>query len=242
MPRLPAPLAAAAAHWPRPAARAFSSAPPTRSHVGAAPIPLPPSVSFIRPSPPSAAGPGAPAQALVRGPKGELAVDIAPFVRLDLVPSSPPSPPASTASPALPATLSVSVDNPAVKSQRAVWGLTRALLANAVVGVADGYTLPLRLVGVGYRAAVESLPPAATPATQRLNLKLGFAHPVLVDLPADVRADVPSPNSIVLSGVDKQRLGQVAARIRSWRVPEPYNGKGIFVGDEQVRRKEVKKK
>ncbi|GAA6041903.1 hypothetical protein JCM8097_000213 [Rhodosporidiobolus ruineniae] len=233
----------------RPLPRSFSATAPALSHVGSAPIPLPPTVSFL-PPPPSSSSSSAPSssssappstRAFVRGPKGELAIDIAPFVKLDLAPAP------SSAAPGGGSILSVAVDDPSVKQQRAAWGLTRSLLANAVVGVSDGYTLPLRLVGVGYRAAVESLPPpplgstASTPS-QRLNLKLGFAHPVLIDLPHDVQATTPAPTSIVLQGIDKQRLGQVAARIRSWRIPEPYNGKGIFVGDEQVRRKEVKKK
>ncbi|KPV71859.1 uncharacterized protein RHOBADRAFT_47310, partial [Rhodotorula graminis WP1] len=205
-----------------------------RSHVGSAPISLPPSVDLIRPSRPSA-------PARVRGPKGELAVDIAPFVRLDLVREPAASAAADAADPASTTLVRVAVDDPAVKHQRAVWGLTRSLVHNAVVGVSVGYTLPLRLVGVGYRAAVEPAPQLG-PGRMRLNLKLGFAHPVLVDLPPDVVASTPAPTSILLAGIDKQRLGQVAARIRSWRVPEPYNGKGIFVGDEQVRRKEVKKK
>ncbi|GAA5822964.1 hypothetical protein JCM3770_002481 [Rhodotorula araucariae] len=236
--RLVAAACTAAARRPRACSplvsrvRTFVAAPPARSHVGSAPIPLPASVSFVPPLP--AASPTAPpTPARVRGPKGELVVDIHPFVRLEHAPAAPAS--------AL-AHLSVSVDDAAIKHQRAVWGLTRSLLANAVVGVSEGYTLPLRLVGVGYRAAVEDLPASPAGPAQRLNLKLGFAHPVLVDLPGDVHATTPSSNSILLSGIDKQRLGQVAARIRSWRVPEPYNGKGIFVGDEQVRRKEVKKK
>ncbi|TNY19053.1 putative ribosomal protein L6 [Rhodotorula diobovata] len=218
-------------------ARPLSTAAPARSHVGSAPIPLPSSVSFVPPPRPSSL-------ARVRGPKGELAVDIASFVRLDVAPAPAPDS-SSSSSPVARNLLRVAVDDSAVKHQRAVWGLTRSLLANAVVGVSDGYTLPLRLVGVGYRATVEDVPaarPDGSPPAQRLNLKLGFAHPVLIDLPGDVRATTPSPNSILLAGIDKQRVGQVAARIRSWRVPEPYNGKGIFVGDEQVRRKEVKKK
>ncbi|GAA5856170.1 hypothetical protein JCM9279_000924 [Rhodotorula babjevae] len=223
---------------PRPHRRPLSVAAPALSHVGSAPISLPSTVDFIAPPRPSAATPpgsSAPAPARLRGPKGELAVDIAPFIRLDLV-DHPAS--SSSSSSRL---VRVAVDDAALKHQRAVWGLTRSLLANAVVGVSEGYTLPLRLVGVGYRATVEPAPHLG-PARHRLNLKLGFAHPVLVDLPPDVAASTPSPTSILLAGIDKQRLGQVAARIRSWRVPEPYNGKGIFVGDEQVRRKEVKKK
>lgn len=166
----------------------------------------------------------------VKGPKGLLNVDLMPFVHLE---STSPS----TAAESSASLFTVRVDDPSLKHQRAVWGLTRSLLANAIVGVSTGYSLSLRLVGVGYRAAVEPIPAspspavaaanaelgAAAPSTHRLNLKLGYAHPVLINLPADVTAATPSTTTIVLSGIDKQRLGQVAARIRSWRVPEPYN-------------------
>ncbi|KWU41070.1 putative ribosomal protein L6, partial [Rhodotorula sp. JG-1b] len=215
------------------------------SHVGSAAIPVPSTVTIQLPSL-AAAAPGATqAQAIVKGPKGQLAVELASFVRLTQQQQQEGAEGQASSLDHL----VVGIENPAVKHQRAVWGLTRALLANAVVGVSEGYTLPIRLVGVGYRASVEDIPPSSrisTPAsrpTQRLNLKLGFAHPVLIDLPPDVTATTPAPNAIALSGIDKQRLGQVAAQIRAWRVPEPYNAScRIFVGDEQVRRKEVKKK
>ncbi|KAK4330444.1 54S ribosomal protein L6, mitochondrial [Rhodotorula toruloides] len=215
-------------------ARPFSSSFAASSHVGSNPIPLPPAVSFE--APPQLAdlsthSNSRPANARVRGPKGELLVPIHPFVRLSSTPA--PSSSGSAASPAA-GTLTVSIDDAKVKHQRAIWGLTRALLANAVKGVSEGYTLPLRLVGVGYRAAVEDVPnPLPGQSRQRLNLKLGYSHPVLIDLPLDISAATPAPTSILLTGIDKQRVGQLAAKIRKWRVPEPYNGKGIFVGDEQ---------
>ncbi|POY70137.1 hypothetical protein BMF94_6858 [Rhodotorula taiwanensis] len=251
MPRLPASLGSwtARAALPRAhsatAAAAFHSSPLVQSHVGSAPVPVPSTVQIDLPTLPAAGTAAAPAHAVVRGPKGQLAVQLASFVRLQKQEQQP-----DQASAAGRPHYVVGIEDATVKHQRAVWGLTRALLANAVVGVSEGYTLPIRLVGVGYRAAVEDIPPSAAVASadparqpkQRLNLKLGFAHPVLIDLPPDVTATTPAPNAIALSGIDKQRLGQVAAQIRAWRVPEPYNGKGIFVGDEQVRRKEVKKK
>lgn len=269
-PRLATSLAAIRRPSPSPpfalplARRTWSSSPPASSHVGSAPIPLPSTVSFLPPAS-SPLSPTTPSSARVRGPKGELVVNIAPFVRLAVAPRAAGGD-ETTGADVLGAELTVAVEDASLKHQRSVWGLTRSLLANAVTGVSDGYTLSLRLVGVGYRAAVEASPAAAgqpSSSSQRLNLKLGFAHPVLIDLPADVQATTPLPTSIVLHGIDKQRLGQVAARIRSWRIPEPYNvclssfpflpfrltppilfaqGKGIFVGDEQVRRKEVKKK
>ncbi|GAA5820968.1 hypothetical protein JCM10212_001591 [Sporobolomyces blumeae] len=222
------------------ASRSFATTRPTPSHVGSAPIPYPGTVSFVpQPTPAHATGSlGDATSLLVQGPKGRLAINVPPFVHLSYT-DAPRDGPSSSASAS--AVVSVRVRDASSKQQRAAWGLTRSLLANAVRGVSEGYTLPLRLVGVGYRAAVEPVPSDAGPR-QRLNLKLGFAHPVLINLPADVQASTPSTTTIELSGIDKQRLGEVAARIRSWRVPEPYNGKGIFVGDEQVKRKEVKKK
>ncbi|GAA5945165.1 mitochondrial 54S ribosomal protein uL6m MRPL6 [Sporobolomyces koalae] len=222
-------------------ARAFSSTSRAASHVGSAPIPYPASVSFEQQSATQlassslASSSSSSSRLFVQGPKGRLTVNIPPFVQLAF---SDASTPASATAPAL---LSLAVQDSSIKQQRAAWGLTRSLVANAVRGVSDGYDLSLRLVGVGYRAAVEQVESAGATA-QRLNLKLGFAHPVLIDLPADVHASTPSSTTITLSGIDKQRLGEVAARIRRWRIPEPYNGKGIFVGDEQVKRKEVKKK
>ncbi|GAA6025202.1 hypothetical protein JCM10207_001489 [Rhodosporidiobolus poonsookiae] len=244
-PRLPSALVAARFHLASSSSfasssgiahRAFASASTACSHVGSAPVLLPAAVTFTPPPPAS------PSHALVSGPKGQLAVPIPAFVRLAVQPST-----SSAESPSASSAVTVEIQDASLKHQRAGWGLTRSLLANAVVGVSEGYTLPLRLVGVGYRAAVEAAPaspssPSSTSPPQRLNLKLGFAHPVYVDLPADVQATTPTPTSILLHGIDKQRLGEVAAHIRRWRVPEPYNGKGIFVGDEQVRRKEVKKK
>ncbi|GAA5852341.1 hypothetical protein JCM3766R1_000480 [Sporobolomyces carnicolor] len=215
--------------------RVFSSTARIGSHVGSAPIAYPASVTFDRTAPAAVPTlPGSSSQLFVKGPKGSLAINVPPFVQLSF------SPPSSS-----PTVLSIAVDDTSIKEQRAAWGLTRSLIANAVRGVSEGYDLSLRLVGVGYRAAVEEVPASAATGggtAQRLNLKLGFAHPVLIELPSDVRASTPSSTTITLSGIDKQRLGEVAARIRRWRVPEPYNGKGIFVGEEQIKRKEVKKK
>jgi len=119
------------------------------------------------------------------------------------------------------------------KFSRAMSGTTRALVNNMVTGVSAGFTKKLQLVGVGYRAAVQG---------QKLNLTLGFSHPVEYELPKDVKAEVPSQTEIVLSSIDKQLLGQVAAEIRAYRPPEPYKGKGVRYADEHVRRKEAKKK
>ncbi|PTB87056.1 50S ribosomal protein L6, partial [Pseudidiomarina aestuarii] len=102
-----------------------------------------------------------------------------------------------------------------------------------VVGVAQGYERKLQLVGVGYRANT---------AGSKLNLTLGFSHPVEFDIPQGITIEVPTQTEVVVKGVDKQLVGQVAANIRAYRKPEPYKGKGVRYADEQVRRKEAKKK
>lgn len=112
-------------------------------------------------------------------------------------------------------------------------GTARVLVGNLVAGVSQGFERKLQLVGVGYRAAAKG---------STLSLTLGFSHPVDYPLPAGITAETPTQTEIVLKGADKQLLGQVAAEIRSYRPPEPYKGKGIRYADENVRRKEAKKK
>ncbi|MBE0488587.1 MAG: 50S ribosomal protein L6 [Halomonas sp.] len=115
----------------------------------------------------------------------------------------------------------------------AMSGTTRALVQNLVTGVSEGFTKSLEIIGVGYRAQAKG---------QTLNLSLGFSHPVEYTLPEGVSAETPKNTQIVLKSADKQMLGQVAAEIRAFRPPEPYKGKGVRYADEQVRRKEAKKK
>lgn len=112
-------------------------------------------------------------------------------------------------------------------------GTARALVNNMVVGVTEGFTKKLILKGVGYRAAIKG---------KSVSLTLGFSHPVEHALPEGVKAECPSQTEIVLTGCDKQLVGQVAADIRSYREPEPYKGKGVRYADENVRTKEAKKK
>jgi len=119
------------------------------------------------------------------------------------------------------------------KFSRAMSGTTRALVNNMVTGVTQGFQKKLQLIGVGYRVQAQG---------KSLNLTLGFSHPVVYDLPEGVKAEIPSQTEIVLSSADKQKLGQVAAEIRAFRPPEPYKGKGVRYADENVRRKEAKKK
>ena len=112
-------------------------------------------------------------------------------------------------------------------------GTARALVNNMVVGVTEGFTKKLTLKGVGYRAAMKG---------NSVALTLGFSHPVEHALPEGIKAECPSQTEIVVTGCDKQLVGQVAADIRSYRAPEPYKGKGVRYADENVRRKEAKKK
>lgn len=119
------------------------------------------------------------------------------------------------------------------KKSNAMAGTTRALVNNMVVGVSEGFEKKLQLIGVGYRAQAQG---------KKLNLTLGFSHPVEFQLPEGVTAETPSQTEIVLKAADKQLLGQVAAKIRAYRPPEPYKGKGVRYADEHVRRKEAKKK
>ena len=118
------------------------------------------------------------------------------------------------------------------RQHRALHGLTRSLVNNMVVGVTDGFTRELEIVGVGYRAAA--------PGPNKLDLALGFSHPVSVDAPEGITFETPAPTRITVRGIDKEVVGQVAANIRSIRKPEPYKGKGIRYAGEQVRRKSGK--
>ena len=115
----------------------------------------------------------------------------------------------------------------------AMSGTMRSLVNNMVLGVTEGFDRRLQLQGVGYRAQIQG---------KKLNLTLGFSHPVVYQLPEGITVETPSQTEIVVSGIDKQLVGQVSAEIRSFRPPEPYKGKGVRYADEHVRRKEAKKK
>jgi ribosomal protein L6, bacterial type len=115
------------------------------------------------------------------------------------------------------------------RRHRALHGMTRSLVANMVVGVSEGFTKELEIVGVGYRAQAQG--------PSKLELQVGFSHSVPVNAPEGVTFEVPTPNRIIVSGIDKQLVGQVAADIRKIRKPEPYKGKGIRYAGERVLRK-----
>ena len=115
------------------------------------------------------------------------------------------------------------------RQNRALHGLTRTLMANMVQGVTGGFSKELEIVGVGYRAEAQG--------PDKIRLALGFSHPVIVEAPTGVTFEVPQPTRVIVKGIDKEKVGQVAANIRSIRKPEPYKGKGVRYAGEQIRRK-----
>ena len=119
------------------------------------------------------------------------------------------------------------------KAHRALHGLTRSLIHNMVVGVTEGFAVTLEMVGTGYRAAAEE-------NGKKLNIAIGFSHPVILDAPENITFETPVQTKIVVKGIDKQQVGNLAADIRAIRKPEPYLGKGIKYHDEHSRRKEGK--
>jgi len=129
------------------------------------------------------------------------------------------------------------------RNQREMWGTSRAYLANHVLGVSEGHTAILRLIGVGYRATVED---SATtkepeyPGQKFVSLKVGYSHVIEMGVPLGVKASTPQPTRILLEGVEKEVVMHFAAEIRMWRKPEPYKGKGIFVNGETIRLKAKK--
>jgi len=152
----------------------------------------------------------------VKGPKGTLSMQMLEEVIYDIADGS------------------VTI-KPANDSQRArsYWGLQRSLLQNLVTGVSEGFTKTLEITGVGYRAAMQG---------KNLRLQLGFSHDVNITVPEGIDIKTPDATTVEISGIDRQKVGQVAAEIRRWRKPEPYKGKGIKYRGEYIFRKEGKKK
>ncbi len=151
-----------------------------------------------------------------KGPKGELAVVLDDEVKVEMADGAIQVDPRDTS-----------------KKARSKWGLSRTLVSNIVVGVSDGFTQRLEISGVGYRAQLQG---------NDLSLALGLSHEVRYPVPEGITIEVPRPTEVVVSGIDKQRVGQVAAEIRRFRPPEPYKGKGVRYADEFILRKEGKKK
>ncbi|PVV00621.1 hypothetical protein BB560_004993 [Smittium megazygosporum] len=133
--------------------------------------------------------------------------------------------------------ISVSVKDPKVKRQRQMWGTTRAHIQNMVNGVTEGHYATCKMVGVGYRANLETI--EGKPVLQ---LRLGYSHPVNMIIPDHLKVEVPYPTLILIKGIDLQQVKLFAAKVREKKKPEPYNQKGIFINDETIKKKEVKKK
>jgi large subunit ribosomal protein L6 len=147
----------------------------------------------------------------VTGPKGTLSMDITGDIKVKVEGTE----------------LTFSRENE-IKKNKALHGLYRALLMNMIVGVTDGYGKKLELVGVGYKAELKG---------NLLVMALGYSHPIIFSPPAGIKIEVPIPTNILISGIDKQLVGSIASKIRSFREPEPYKGKGIKYDTEKVRRK-----
>jgi large subunit ribosomal protein L6 len=147
----------------------------------------------------------------VKGPKGELTREFSPLMSIAVEGTE------------------VVVSRPDdSREAKSLHGLTRTLISNMVEGVSNGYQKKLQLVGVGYRAALKG---------KDLEMQLGYSHPVLMECPEGITFEVPSQTEIVVNGISKEQVGQVAANVRAWRKPEPYKGKGIRYEGEHVRRK-----
>lgn len=151
-----------------------------------------------------------------KGPKGELSVSLADVIAAEMTDEG----------------IKVSPRDD-TKRTTAMWGLHRTLVSNIVIGVAEGFTKILEINGVGYRAQVQG---------SNLQLQLGLSHDVVYQVPEGIKIECPTQTQIIVSGIDKQLVGQVAAEVRAFRPPEPYKGKGIKYQDEYIFRKEGKKK
>lgn len=152
----------------------------------------------------------------VKGPKGTLTLSLADEISYELADG----------------TIKVTPAND-TKRARAFWGMQRTLVSNLITGVTEGYTKTLQITGVGYRATAQG---------KVLKLQLGYSHDVNFDVPEGIEIKTPDNTTVLISGIDKQKVGQVAAEIRRWRKPEPYKGKGIKYAGEFIFRKEGKKK
>lgn len=192
--------------------RTFSSARTLQSYIGSAAIPLPQEVTLsdLQTSQSSSSS----RTLSIHGPKGDLTLSVPHYISLTQTKTSAGS------------VVALSVQNASVKEQRSMWGTTRALLSNSIVGVTEGFTVSIKFVGVGYRAAVEG---------STVILRVGYSKPVVLQIPEGVSANCPQPTALILDGRNKQILTQFAADIRSYRPPEPYKGKGIFVNNEKIK-------
>ncbi|KAL1901918.1 54S ribosomal protein L6 mitochondrial [Sporothrix stenoceras] len=212
--------------------RAFSATTAQNSKLGRTPISIPPNVELTIGEPIIKKDPTTylrvPRRTIsVQGPLGQLQLTMPPFVHLEHDANS--------------RRLSLSVENRQLAQQREMWGTMWALINRHIIGVSEGHTAVLRLVGIGYRATVEERPELETyPGQKFVVLKLGFNHPVEMGVPKGISASTPQPTRVLLEGIDREELMTFAASIRRWRRPEPYKGKGIFVNEETIKLKQKK--
>jgi len=153
----------------------------------------------------------------VKGSKGQLSFTVSDTCKVEMTDDG----------------IQITPHNENDKNSRSMWGMSRTMVANIITGVSDGFERKLEINGVGYRAAVQG---------SNLQLALGFSHDVLYPIPEGIDIKCPKPTEITIAGIDRQRVGQVAAEIRKYRPPEPYKGKGIKYEGEYIVRKEGKKK
>lgn len=217
------------------ARRAFSSAPLVRSNIGSAPIFVPKGTHFEltkrllddvtamrlqldkkRQGKPRI---HVTQDIEVKGPKGLIKLGLADFVKFELSDDGKVA--------------TVSVEDPAAKHERSMWGTSRSLVANAVTGVNEGHLCIVKLVGTGFRATYDD-------TKREISLRVGYSDPRVVAVPEGIHVETPVPHRIILEGCDKQQVKLLAAEIRKFRKPEPYKGKGIFIDNETIRLKQKK--
>lgn len=158
-------------------------------------------------------------QVVVKGPKGTMRAAFPEFVRLKQVDNL----------------VEISVDDAEDKIQRSMWGTSRALIQNNVIGTSEGHLAIVKFVGTGYRASIET-----DGGNQVVALKVGYPYTPKLQVPEGITVSSPNPTRLLIEGIDKQQVNLFAARIREYRKPEPYKGKGIFVNDETIRLKQKK--
>ncbi|KAF2208820.1 hypothetical protein CERZMDRAFT_114343 [Cercospora zeae-maydis SCOH1-5] len=213
----------------------FSTTSRCQSKIGKAPLAPPPEVTFrvIEPAGPSSLArvtrnqPGATVE--IEGPLGKTSMTVPHYVRIHSDEGTK--------------THTVSIADTENRKQKAMWGTVRAYLQNHILGVSEGHAAILRLVGVGYRATIENSAVTKEPeyeGQQFVSLKVGYSHPIELGVPQGVQASTPQPTRILLQGIERDVVMQFAAKIRAWRKPEPYKGKGIFVNDETIKLKAKK--
>ncbi|KAK0385236.1 hypothetical protein NLU13_7712 [Sarocladium strictum] len=213
--------------------RAFSATTSRASKLGRTPLSIPPGVEITMGEPVvkrsmTTYETTTRRTITVKGPLGELQLEVPEFVVLDQDLENK--------------SVTLNVKDTTEKEQKEMWGTSWSYLNNHIMGVSEGHTAILRLVGVGYRATVEERggKKAQFPGQKFLCLKLGFTHPVEEPIPKGITVTTPQPTRILVEGVDKEAIMSFAGRVRMWRPPEPYKGKGVFINDQTIKLKQKK--